>query len=313
MTKTTRSTQTLSPRGGTATPGKAARHKDQKLYESTTFGSIPIKDTKDLPSLKMRFLMELLQKRKRPSATLLEVGCGTGRILSTIHERDPRLKLSGVDISKTQISIARRECKGIAFLLATAERLPFRDNSFDYVIFMDVIEHVENPDTMLREIHRVLKPGGYLYGGSPAEGHGIYWLSKKIFGRHFKEEVIGHIQQYTVADLHRRVRKAGLRIQYTKYSYHVLGSIMDYSLFTLMLNRRIKELFLEKNQYWRTKETKQTAASKSMNALLALGNAVAYYESSALRDVRWTATAVHIVAQKPQVLRRRVRRVRQNA
>lgn len=275
-------------------------HKDQKFYEKYSWGSVSIKESKDIPTLKIRYLMDLLERRERKNVTLLEVGCGSGRILMSIRERDPHINLSGVDISKAQIDLAKKECAKarIDFSVAGGEKLPYPDNSFDYVVFTDVIEHVEDPDGMLREISRVLKPGGYLYGVSPAEGHGIYWLSKKVFGRHFKEETIGHIQQYTIANLLGRVKKQGLDVEYCKYSYHTLGSIMDYALFTMMLNKKVAKMFLEKNKYWRTKKTKQTVASRIMNFFLTLGNGIAYYESVLLQNVRFSATGVHIIAKK---------------
>ncbi len=271
---------------------------EKGFYEEKSWGSIPIEDKKDLPSLKLKYLMELLVKRKKKNASLLEIGCGSGRILSTIQQRDGELQLTGVDISKEQVRIAKRDNPGITFKVGNAERLPFKTGSFDYVIFLDVIEHVEHPNTLLKEASRVLKEGGYLYGVSPCEKQGIYVLSTKLLGWHIKERTAGHIQQFTVNDFLKRVRKQNLRIIKTLFSYHLLGSIMDYTLFTLLLNKKMEKLFWSKNTYYQNRKTKQTVASLILNTILQTGNAIAYTESSLLRNTRLLATAVHVTARK---------------
>ncbi len=281
-------------------PGRKTATLDARFYQEKSWGSLGIKEGKDLPTLKLRYLMELLRKRKRRDARLLEIGCGSGRILASLRARDPDIRLTGVDLSEGQIALARKDNAGkrITFVAGNGERLPFRASSFDYVIFLDVIEHVERPDALLREAARVLREGGLLYGVSPAEGQGIYALSARLFGRHFKEETAGHIQRYTIEDLLRRVERQGLAVEEVKYSYHFLGSLMDYALFTLMLNRRIAKAYWDGNRYYATTRTKRTPLSRALNAVLALGNAIAYCESRMLRNVRLTATAVHVVARK---------------
>jgi ubiquinone/menaquinone biosynthesis C-methylase UbiE len=276
---------------------------DKRVYEKESFGTVGIKDSKDLPTLKLRYLMQLLAKRKHKRAKLLEVGSGSGRILASIRERDPFLDLTGIDISKEQCKLAQKVSKErgtkITFVCGDGERLPFADNSFDYVIFFDFLEHIEHPQQALGEICRVLKKGGYIYAVTPAENHGIYKLSKKVFRRHFKEEVVGHIQMYSKGRIEELVRGAKLTITDETYSYHLFGSIMDYTMFTMLLNKRMNKLFWKENKYWATdKSRKPSLGGRIFNALTSTGNAIAYLESSVLKNTRFTATAVHITAQK---------------
>lgn len=268
------------------------------FYERKSWGSVAVKPAKDLPTLKLRYLMELLAKRKKKDAKVLEIGSGSGRILSTLHFYEPRLQLTGVDISAKQVQLAKMDNPDIEFVIGDAEDLPFRTGTFDYVVFLDVIEHVKHPDELLREAARVLKKGGHLYGMSPCEGQGIYKVSTLITGRHIKEQTAGHIQQFTITDLLDRVRRQKLKIVQTKYSYHLLGSIMDYTMFTLLLNERFAKLFWEKNKYYRNRRTKQSFASKVMNGVLTFANGIAYYESDFLQDTPTFATAVHVIARK---------------
>lgn len=277
-----------------------SRKSDQEFYEQRTWGSMPIAAGRDLPSLKLRYLLELLDRRTERAASLLEVGSGAGKILASIRQHDVDLELTGVDVSREQVRLAARDNEhlGIRFEHANAERLPFADESFDYVVFLDVIEHVDSPDQFLEEAVRVLKNGGFLYAFSPAEGHGIYRLSARVLGRHLKERACGHVHQFTIDDLVTMIRRHGLEVQERRYSYHLLGSLMDYTMFALLLNKRVAELFWSSNKYYRTSVTRESVGSKVFNALLSLGNAIAFYESSLLRNTRFTATGLHLVARK---------------
>jgi SAM-dependent methyltransferase len=225
------------------------------------------------------------------------VGSGSGRILASIRERDRHIKLTGIDLSEEQTKLAKKAHKGkdINFVSGNGEKLPFKDNTFDYVIFFDYLEHIEKPQKSMNEMQRVLKKGGYIYFICPAEAQGIYWLSKKIFRRHFKEQTAGHIQQYKITDLENITRKAKLKIVDERFSYHLLGSIMDYTLFTLMLNKSVARKFWTDNKYYATGKEKRGGL---FNHLLTLANAIAYYESKTLQKSRALATAAHITAVK---------------
>jgi ubiquinone/menaquinone biosynthesis C-methylase UbiE len=272
-------------------------HKlDDEFYREKSWGAIPIRDAWDLPSLKIRHAMEVLRRRSRADASLLELGCGSGRILSSVHARDPELRLTGLDLSASQIDLARRSHPAIEFVHGDGEALPFADGSFDYVVFFDYLEHIENPPASLAEMYRVLAPAGQLHFVCPAEAQGIYWLSRKITGRHFKEQTAGHIQQFSRRGLERLVAAAGFRTTELRYSYHLVGSLMDYSLFTLMLHPRIYRTYWTSNAYYAQSE--EQSKGGIFNALLRAGNAIAYLESRLCSRIRFGATAVHVTARK---------------
>jgi hypothetical protein len=108
--------QGLGPRvpGGTQEEEVAVAKFDKRVYEKESFGTVGIKESKDLPTLKLRYLMQLLARRKHKRAKLLEVGSGSGRILTSIRERDPYLDLTGIDISRERASSRRRSAKSVA-------------------------------------------------------------------------------------------------------------------------------------------------------------------------------------------------------
>lgn len=96
---------------------------------------------------------------------VLEVGCGVGACLRILAEAFPGIRLAGIDIAPAQVEYARRYL-GQAGLGESdlregdASELPWEDNTFDRVFMMWILEHVENPEMVLREALRVLKPGG---------------------------------------------------------------------------------------------------------------------------------------------------------
>ena len=102
-----------------------------------------------------------------PAESMLDVGCGDGRFLAGIARMPncPR-RLVGADISARILETARRWAERDGFKVeltrANMERLPFADASFDRVLTVQVIEHLLDPDTGVRELARVLRPEGRL-------------------------------------------------------------------------------------------------------------------------------------------------------
>ena len=99
--------------------------------------------------------LSLLDKRK---SFILDVGCGDG-IMSSFLKRCGK-KIVAVDVVKT-----KRE---FPYVIAKAEELPFKKETFDQVICLDVIEHVKNDKLVAREIERVLKSNGNLILTTPS-------------------------------------------------------------------------------------------------------------------------------------------------
>jgi 2-polyprenyl-6-hydroxyphenyl methylase / 3-demethylubiquinone-9 3-methyltransferase len=96
---------------------------------------------------------------------VLDVGCGGGYACEYLARRGA--EVVGTDIMADSLEQARgharQEDLTIAYHLCTPERLPFEDSTMDAVTCFDVLEHIENKERTLREIHRVLKPGGWLF------------------------------------------------------------------------------------------------------------------------------------------------------
>ena len=104
--------------------------------------------------------------QKLDSGKILDVGCGNANLFGLLE--DGKYELYGVDFSQNMIEEAERKCGNKAtFRVADAENLPFDENSFDIIVCNASFHHYIHPQTVLKEMHRVLKKGGRLLIGDP--------------------------------------------------------------------------------------------------------------------------------------------------
>lgn len=97
---------------------------------------------------------------KIANVQVLDVGCGGGFLSNEMAKGG--LSVTGVDIAEDSIKVAALydTTKTVKYLTADAYHLPFADASFEVVTAMDFLEHVEDPQKVIQEFSRVLKPGG---------------------------------------------------------------------------------------------------------------------------------------------------------
>jgi ubiquinone/menaquinone biosynthesis C-methylase UbiE len=87
----------------------------------------------------------------------IDVGCGEGEIISLLREYYPQCFIMGIDIDEKVLEKAKQRNKGIEFKVQNIMQLDIPDNSFDLVICLEVLEHLDNPVTALKEIVRISK------------------------------------------------------------------------------------------------------------------------------------------------------------
>lgn len=101
------------------------------------------------------------------SKNILDVGCGTGTILSQLSKNEC-ICLSGIDLSEEMIKIAKQRLSNkIELKVGDSEQLPWGNRTFDAVICTDSFHHYPEPEKVLSEMKRVLKPNGHLIIGDP--------------------------------------------------------------------------------------------------------------------------------------------------
>ncbi len=96
-----------------------------------------------------------------PPASVLDVGCGTGRLLRAAATRWPDAQLIGVDPAQGMVDIARELTWGATFYRGLGESLPLPDSSVDLALSTLSFHHWHDKSAGVREIARVLRPGGH--------------------------------------------------------------------------------------------------------------------------------------------------------
>ena len=103
-----------------------------------------------------------------PFAAMLDIGCGTGALLSMIQEKRKDARLFGVDLSEQMIQVSKAKLGEKADLrVSDSEKLPFPNEAFDLVMCTFSFHHYPNPGAVLLEVRRVLAPSGRLILADP--------------------------------------------------------------------------------------------------------------------------------------------------
>jgi SAM-dependent methyltransferase len=152
-----------------------------------------------------------------PGDRVLDLGCGAGRHAFEAYRRGARVVAVDLDLKElgpVSDMFAAMRAEGeirppaqAAAVTADATRLPFPDGSFDAIIVAEMLEHIPNDTAALKEIARVLRPGGTLAVTVPA------WLPERVcwaLSTQYHEVPGGHVRIFTRAELTAKLTAAGL-------------------------------------------------------------------------------------------------------
>lgn len=177
---------------------------------------------------RLRWLLEALATG--PSLRLLDLGCGPGVLLRALAASAPRVRAVGLDEGIERLRQARAAPTPFPLLRGDAQRLPFRDSSFERVLAAEVLEHLPDDGAALREIRRVLVPGGLLAVSVPHADYPFLWdpinrVWTRLGGAPFRTGPFvgiwtGHERLYRPEELARRVASAGLEVVRVEEATH---------------------------------------------------------------------------------------------
>ncbi len=140
--------------------------------------------------------------RVRPR--ILDVGCGTGANLQMLSRFGVA---EGVDVSVAALDFCR--ARGLAKVKqGAAESLPYEDAAFDLVTGLDVVEHLDDDIAGLKEMRRVLRPGG----------RAVLFVPAFMFLWGVQDDISHHRRRYTLPDLKSKLREAGLTVERATYA-----------------------------------------------------------------------------------------------
>lgn len=133
--------------------------------------------------------------------SLLEVGCGTGFVLSGITHEFPLVRTTGSEIYAVGLAYAAKRLPGVELVQMDARKIPY-EAEFDIVAAFDVIEHIFEDELVLQNFHRAIKPGGGCLITVPQH----QWLWSPV------DEAACHQRRYSAQDIHNKAKAAGFKI-----------------------------------------------------------------------------------------------------
>lgn len=165
----------------------------------------------------------------RDGDRVLDCGCGMGFHLMAMQRlRD--LHLVGLDLDPSRLAWAEEQGIDAQLVSGQAERLPFADDSFDKALMTEVLEHVRDDRSALRELARVLRPGGIAALSVPNARYPFLWdpisAVREALGRSPIRQgpIVGiwtnHERLYTTRELVERVEEAGLVVEVVEETTH---------------------------------------------------------------------------------------------
>jgi len=143
-----------------------------------------------------------------PGSRVLEVGCGGGHTAATLFRMG--FEVTATDFSETALSAARDNYKGIDFEQADATALTFSADAFDAVVAVELIEHLADPRSHVREVHRVLRERGTYFVKTPNR------ILHDIYYRHNEEVARWQPSVMSASELELLLTEAGFAVRFVR-------------------------------------------------------------------------------------------------
>ncbi|MDR2662131.1 MAG: class I SAM-dependent methyltransferase, partial [Treponema sp.] len=124
---------------------------------------------------------------------VLDIGCATGALLAKLKDRG--WAAEGVELSEPQAAYCRS--RGLEVAPGGVEQRRFPGGRFDAVLASHLIEHVNDPGSFVREVHRILKPRGRFYVTTP----NIAGFQARLFGSRWRSAIFDHLYLFSVKTL----------------------------------------------------------------------------------------------------------------
>jgi len=177
-----------------------------------------------------RLLIWALHRYFSNANNFLEIGCGTGFVLSGIQREFPELAISGSDIFSEGLSYAEARVPSAILFQMDARNIPF-ENEFDVVGAFDALEHIEEDTIVLSRIFRATKLGGGIILTVPQH----QWLWS------IKDEAACHKRRYSRTELVEKVENAGFHVTWVTSFVSLLLPAMAVSRLRWRLGTRKQE------------------------------------------------------------------------
>lgn len=148
-----------------------------------------------------RLIVWALQRYFPDARNFMEIGCGTGFVLSGIRHALPELTICGSEIFSAGLSFAGERLPGVELFQMDARRIPFREE-FDVIGAFDVLEHIKEDEDVLSQMYQATRGGGGILLTVPH--HQFLWSPVDEFAR--------HVRRYETRALREKVQRSGFEV-----------------------------------------------------------------------------------------------------
>ena len=162
-----------------------------------------------------KLLIWALGKYFPQANSLLEIGCGTGYVLSGVEKAFPHLVLCGSEIFSNGLAYTAKRLENAELFQMDAHHIPFEDE-FDVIGAFDVLEHIQDDEAVLKQMYYACKPKGGIIVTVPQ--HAFLWSHM--------DEYSCHVRRYGLRELRRKVERSGFKVIRTTSFVSILLPLM---------------------------------------------------------------------------------------
>lgn len=169
----------------------------------------------------------------RKNCKILDVGCGTGMLMKELKQSG--YLVSGIENDPLAIEFSKK--RGFEGIKSSnlEESLSIDDNSFEIITCLDVLEHIENDENLLKEFERIIKPSGFLILTVPA--YMFLWS--------YWDEILGHKRRYDKEKLLRKLQKAGFQaVKISNFHFFILSLVVVFRILKAIAKKNTSD-FIE--------------------------------------------------------------------
>jgi len=148
-------------------------------------------------------LRQLQANLSMKAACILEIGCSSGFMLKKMKLALPDATIVGADVVREPLYRLAKELPSVPLLRFDLLQCPLPYDSFDAVVMLNVLEHIEDDFSALAQVHRILKPGGIAVIEVPAGPH-LYDAYDKA---------LNHFRRYKLSELTAKLQSAGFSVE----------------------------------------------------------------------------------------------------
>jgi len=147
-----------------------------------------------------------LMANNKGALRILDVGCATGSLLSSLRER--RWETTGIEINEAQAEYGKRE-RSLDIHKKPLEEIHFPEGYFNVVNASHLIEHLNNPASFVSEVHRILVPNGHFFVTTP----NIAGFQARLFKGKWRSAIFDHLYLFSLKTLSRLLMDKGFAIE----------------------------------------------------------------------------------------------------